>query len=438
MTWVAAMIGDLLPVDHRGVRREGLGGVLADADHRIGRLRPGGEGHLQPGLTAVLAVVVGLGDEGDAGRLEGGQGGRRGVEVVGLGLGVGTGPVGHGGLEIDHAEVAPDSRLRTPVPRAVVGSAASRSPSVLPEGKLTSPPKAKVTARRPPPVRLEPWVGDRVGRGPGPGVVTGGGVTSAAAQTPTRGPPPARPPEPPAIVRFRRGTRRDTRSGPSGTGPPGSGGTARVARPVRAPGRSAAEVGDRSAWPDSTWRGPPAAGRPADPARPGSAGPVGELRAVPPLDGTPGVVRVAVPAGRQGHRTGWRTDVLAGCDRADTAGTAPVTAAALHLGVAGRGRLGRGGPDSGSDGRRRVPVGPAVADAGPGRTSAAARRSPGVGRSRGGSRPRRDRRHRASVADLAPVTDGQEERPRQEDRTEHDQSDPDVGDHGVRRAARGP
>ncbi len=40
---------------------------------------------------------------------------------------------------------APDSRAGTPVPRAPAGSDASRSASVLPVGKFTSPPKAKVT-----------------------------------------------------------------------------------------------------------------------------------------------------------------------------------------------------------------------------------------------------------------------------------------------------
>ena len=68
MTWVAAMMAIRLPVDGDPVRGEGLGRVLADAEDGVLRLPPGGQRHLQAGPTAVLAVVVGFGDQGDPGR----------------------------------------------------------------------------------------------------------------------------------------------------------------------------------------------------------------------------------------------------------------------------------------------------------------------------------------------------------------------------------
>ena len=70
MTWVAAMMRNLLPVDRHLVRGERLRGVLADAEDRVPGPGPCRQGHLQTGLAAVLAVVVGLGDQGDPRPLE--------------------------------------------------------------------------------------------------------------------------------------------------------------------------------------------------------------------------------------------------------------------------------------------------------------------------------------------------------------------------------
>ena len=62
--------------------------------------------------AAVHAVIVGLGGHGDRGALEGRDGRGRRVEDVRLALGLGARPVGHRGLEVDHAELGPGEELR--------------------------------------------------------------------------------------------------------------------------------------------------------------------------------------------------------------------------------------------------------------------------------------------------------------------------------------
>ena len=107
--------GDPLPVDGDPERGEGLGGVLADAQDGVPRLLSGGQGHLQAGRPAILAVVVGLRHQGHPGPPEGLDGTRRRREHVLLGLGIGTGAaVGQGRLEVGHGEIDPRQQLLGP------------------------------------------------------------------------------------------------------------------------------------------------------------------------------------------------------------------------------------------------------------------------------------------------------------------------------------
>src|SRR5271168_470368 len=87
----------------------------------------------------------------------------------------------------------PERRAGTVGPRASEGSAASRSPNVVPAGKWTSPPKAKVTAC-PSPLqsgssRFDVGPGRLLGDGVEPWGDDGGDVANAGAPWP---PPPLR------------------------------------------------------------------------------------------------------------------------------------------------------------------------------------------------------------------------------------------------------
>jgi hypothetical protein len=97
--------GDVLAADGGRVWSERLCRVLADPENGVARLRPGREGHLQPGRPAVLAVIVGLGDQRHAGALERSDGGGRRREDELLGLRLGAGAVGQSGLEVHHGEI---------------------------------------------------------------------------------------------------------------------------------------------------------------------------------------------------------------------------------------------------------------------------------------------------------------------------------------------
>ncbi len=175
---------DPLSVDHRRERREGLGRVLSDPEDGVPGAPPGGDRHLQAGLSAVLAVVVGLGHERGPRRLEGVE--RRGgcVEVVGLRLRVRAGAVGHGRLEVDHREIGTGQQLRhsgAERRRRVGGQAvAERAPrgevDVAAEGEGD---RLSVAL----PVRLQPRVGDRVGGWSGCRGVVGGRTPSPATRS---------------------------------------------------------------------------------------------------------------------------------------------------------------------------------------------------------------------------------------------------------------
>ncbi len=102
--------GDALALDRDQVGPVGLVGVAADPDDReLGRLGRG-QRVAQADQAEVLAVVVGHGGDVDAGRLEGGQGRRRGPEGEVLG---GRGAaLGDGRLEVDHGQVGPAEHAR--------------------------------------------------------------------------------------------------------------------------------------------------------------------------------------------------------------------------------------------------------------------------------------------------------------------------------------
>ena len=140
-----------------------------------------------PGRPAILAVVVGLGDERHAGALERVDDGGRRVEDELLALRVGAGAVGQGGLVVDHGQVGAREQLRhrgtesvggvgrQPVPQGGAG----REVDVAPEGEGHGLP---VTL----PVRVEPRIAGarwrRPVRMPGAAVVLArrGGVAAAA------------------------------------------------------------------------------------------------------------------------------------------------------------------------------------------------------------------------------------------------------------------
>ncbi len=178
---------DLLPVEGGLVGGEGLGGVLADAEDGVAGLGAGGQRHLQALRSAVLPVVVGLGDQAHPGRLQGGEGGGRGVEVVGLGLGRRAGAVGEGRLEVDHREVHPGQQLRDPGTegggrvggQAVAEGAARRQVHIPAEGERHRLPVAL-------PLRVEVGVGGRHRGGRTVGMVRrgGGGRVAAAHHQP--------------------------------------------------------------------------------------------------------------------------------------------------------------------------------------------------------------------------------------------------------------
>ena len=245
MTWVAAMMAMCCAVDRRRVRREGLRGVLADAEDGVARLCPVGQRRLQTRRAAVLAVVVGLGDQGDSGALERAERRGRRVEDVLLGLGVGTGPVGEGRLEVDHGEVDPRQELRARVgPRRVGGSSASRSPKVgagrevdvAAEGERDRLPVAL-------PVRIEPRVagmggGRRRAGGRSVALPGGAGVSAPAVETKTTTSTSTKSPM--AQMPRLRLTRRDVRSG----GPGGPGGPDGGAGATSGAGRESRSVGD--------------------------------------------------------------------------------------------------------------------------------------------------------------------------------------------------
>ena len=83
-----------------------------------------------PSRAAVEAVVVGLGDEGDPGALQGGDGRCGRIEDVLLVLRLGAGAVGHHALEVHHAQLVPAKSWGMVVPRAVEGSEARLCPTV--------------------------------------------------------------------------------------------------------------------------------------------------------------------------------------------------------------------------------------------------------------------------------------------------------------------
>ena len=111
--------GDVLAVNGGRVRGECLRRVLADAEDVVARLGPRGEGHLQSGRPAVLAVVVGLRDQRHAGALEGAHGGRRRGEDVLLVLRLRAGAVRQRGLEVHHGEVDPRKEGRYGRPQGI-------------------------------------------------------------------------------------------------------------------------------------------------------------------------------------------------------------------------------------------------------------------------------------------------------------------------------
>ena len=202
-----------------------------------------------------------------------------------------------------------------------MGSAASRSPSVLPEGKLTSPPKANVTAL---PSLSSPT--RAAGRRPGgPGArawrVAGRGMPSATAQSPPQARSPVRRARAPAIdpvaahaARHRGAGLGDRpRVGRHGVGcPPGSVSVWRGGRE---------EVGRRG---PTLRAGPqPAAG----PGRPGPAGDLsvaGRSSRVPShhWTGPPGCPGFRTSR-RQHHRRGLRRLVLSRRDGSPPWGTGP-------------------------------------------------------------------------------------------------------------------
>ena len=281
MTWVAAMMAIFWPlmVVSYGVKAWPTFWPIP----RIGIARRllGREGHLQAGRSAVLAVVVGLGDQGDAGVLEGGDGRGRGVEHVLLGLGArGSVPSVSADSKLAMDRSAPASSAGTVGPRAVAGSAASRSPRVVPVGKWTSPPKARVTGL-PSPVQsgsrrrslgtgVPAWV-----RGPGR---CGGAATCEGPLPPVnRTTPRMMAASRPRAHRNRlRRTRRDTSRGTSGGGHPGRdlAGSGRSSRSAQT-GRSTGAPGPSRLWRSVLMpqhRGRPGPGRKVR-ARPGSGTP---------------------------------------------------------------------------------------------------------------------------------------------------------------------
>ena len=104
--------GDALPIDGHPVGREGLRGVVADPDDRVLVLRRDGEVLRKPLGPAVEAVVVGLRGQGDGGALERGDRRSGSIEDVLLVLRFGTRAVGHGRLEVHHAQVGSREQVR--------------------------------------------------------------------------------------------------------------------------------------------------------------------------------------------------------------------------------------------------------------------------------------------------------------------------------------
>ena len=139
--------GDVLPVDRCLIRRERLRRVLADAENGVPALLLGGQGHLQPGGAAILPVIVGLGDQRDAGSLERGDGRRRCIEHVLLRLRVGTRPIGEGRFKVGHGEVGSVEQLgdgRAQCARRIPGQAVTQGGGdgkvhVAPEGQGDRP-----------------------------------------------------------------------------------------------------------------------------------------------------------------------------------------------------------------------------------------------------------------------------------------------------------
>ena len=225
--------GDPLTLDGRLVRREGLCDVLPDAHDREFRLCPDGDRLLQAGDAAVLAVVVRLRHERDAGVLEGGHRGRRCVEDICLRLRRRARPLGERGFEVDHRQCGAGEELRhgrAEGCRRVVGQAITEIGSGREVDVAAERERHRLAVAGP--VGIEPWVllRRRVGRGGRRRRMTAVEPRMSPRRGRRRGrSPSASDEQAPATHtwRFRR-TRRDACRPPVGSG--GSG-----AQPERGP-----------------------------------------------------------------------------------------------------------------------------------------------------------------------------------------------------------